>query len=61
MLSLHFVTFFVRSYWELMRFSYFGIEFGFGIVFFMPCKCGLRGHLDDVKKYVPEFIPEFVP
>ena len=21
----------------------------------------MRGHLDDIKKYVPEFIPEFVP
>ena len=24
-------------------------------------KLALRGHLDDIKKYVPEFIPEFVP
>ena len=42
---------------DLTRISHFGIGFGIGIGFLLSSERGLRRNLDDIKKFIPEFVP----
>ena len=50
---------FLSRHIDTNKFSHFG--FGIGSGFLLSSKQGLRGHLDDIKQFVPEFIPKFAP